>query len=197
MKFRNIRVKKAGGGYRTQRAMVLASGKLKFVKNTGRTSARKGSAHVAKKRRSHSKAVTHRRRSHSAVRHRRRGRGRGGRINLMHLAIAGAGLAYLTGASGPAFVKTNLAKVPGTKTFGPVMTGGIACLAIDRFVKPNKWLRLAGAVGVVAGAMKLGDQGANFKWLGDDDMMDIGDDDMGDDDMGDDDMGDDDVGDDE
>ena len=45
--------------------------------------------------------------------------------------------------------------------------------------------------------MKLGDQGANFKWLGDDDMMDIGDDDMGDDDMGDDDMGDDDVGDDE
>ena len=35
-RFKNIRVKMANGKSRTQRAMVLASGKLKFVKNIGR-----------------------------------------------------------------------------------------------------------------------------------------------------------------
>lgn len=33
--FKNIRVKKKGGGFRTQRVQVLKSGKYKFVKNTG------------------------------------------------------------------------------------------------------------------------------------------------------------------
>ena len=37
-KYRNIRVKMKGGKSRIQRAMVLASGKLKFVKNTSRRS---------------------------------------------------------------------------------------------------------------------------------------------------------------
>jgi len=36
VKFRNIRVKMANGKSRIQRAQVLASGKLKFVKNIGR-----------------------------------------------------------------------------------------------------------------------------------------------------------------
>jgi hypothetical protein len=35
-KYRNIRVKSKGGKVRIQRAMVLASGKLRFVKNTSR-----------------------------------------------------------------------------------------------------------------------------------------------------------------
>jgi len=35
-KFKNIRIKMANGKTRLQRAKVLASGKLKFVKNTGR-----------------------------------------------------------------------------------------------------------------------------------------------------------------
>jgi len=35
-KFKNIRIKMANGKSRIQRAKVLASGKLKFVKNTGR-----------------------------------------------------------------------------------------------------------------------------------------------------------------
>src|SRR5947209_5601818 len=39
-KFRNIRVKMKGGKSRIQRAQVLASGKLKFVKNTGRKATR-------------------------------------------------------------------------------------------------------------------------------------------------------------
>ena len=34
-KFKNIRIKKRGGGSRTQRVQVLASGKYKFVKNVG------------------------------------------------------------------------------------------------------------------------------------------------------------------
>ena len=33
VKYRNVRVKKRGGGFRIQRARVLASGKLRFVKN--------------------------------------------------------------------------------------------------------------------------------------------------------------------
>src|SRR3990167_8491990 len=36
--YRNIRVKMKGGKTRIQRALVLASGKLKFVKNTSRRS---------------------------------------------------------------------------------------------------------------------------------------------------------------
>ena len=38
VKYRNIRVKMKGGKSRIQRAMVLASGKFKFVKNTSRRS---------------------------------------------------------------------------------------------------------------------------------------------------------------
>jgi len=38
VKFKNIRIKKRGGGTRTQRVQVLASGKYKFVKNVGRSS---------------------------------------------------------------------------------------------------------------------------------------------------------------
>ena len=164
--------------------MVLASGKLKFVKNTGRASASKGT-HVAKKK---SKAITKhtKGRLHSKTTHRRRSSKGGGRINPLHIALAAAGVAYAVGGAGPAFIKTNVAKIPGAKTFGNEAALGIACLAIDRFAKPNKWLRLAGYVGIVAGAMKFGQQGSQFKWLGDmggdGDMMDMGDDDMGDDD---------------
>jgi hypothetical protein len=34
-KYKNIKIKKKGGGYRMQRVQVLASGKYKFVKNKG------------------------------------------------------------------------------------------------------------------------------------------------------------------
>jgi len=61
-RFRNIRVKMQNGKSRIQRAMVLRSGKLKFVKNVGRK------AHSGAKR-AH-KAVKHR------VTHRKRKNGR-------------------------------------------------------------------------------------------------------------------------
>jgi len=51
-KFRNIRVKMANGKSRIQRAQVLASGKLKFVKNKARTVHRhvkRGAKHVKRR----------------------------------------------------------------------------------------------------------------------------------------------------
>jgi hypothetical protein len=115
---------------------------------------------------------------------RRTRRARGGRgVNLLHVGIAAAGLAYLTGANGPAVVKNAAAKIPGTKTFGAAATLGVGCLAVDRFVKPNKWLKLLGTAGVVLAAAEIGKQGTGFKWVGDDydDVADIGDDDLSDD----------------
>jgi hypothetical protein len=108
---------------------------------------------------------------------------------MVPLAIASAGLAYLVSANGPDFVRNNLAKIPGTKTFGPIATAGLVCLAADRFVKRNKWLKLAGLAGLVVAAAQLGTQGGAFKWIGDDSSGDFdlsdegteGDDDMGDD----------------
>ena len=191
MTYRNIRVKKKGGGFRTQRAMVLASGRLRFVKNTGHTA--KARKPVARKRRSKSSAVVHRRRVHRAPARRRRRSGGGGGASLpvLPIAVSAATLAYLTGASGPKQVRDLANRIPGAKTFGPLAVLGGGCLVVDRFVKRNKWLRLAGVVGIAAAAMKVGEQGANFKWVGDDDigmLDDVGYDDMGD--VGDDEMGD-------
>jgi len=126
---------------------------------------------------------------------RRRSGGGGGMPKLWQVAAAAAGLAYVTGdQTGVKFIRDNAAKIPGAKTFGTAAALGGACLAVDRFIKPNKWLKLAGVAGVVLAAVKFGSQGTSFKWLGDDessgdyDISDIEDlDDVGDDDMGDDD----------
>lgn len=132
-------------------------------------------------------------RVHAKRRHRRGGKGGGGMPRLLPLALATAGLAYITNDSGPAFVRENINKLPGAKTFGPTTMAGLVALGVDRFVKPNKWLKLFGLAGVVLGAAQVGKQGTGFKWLGDggDDIGDIGDDDVGDDEMGDDYVGDD------
>lgn len=107
-------------------------------------------------------------------------------MNLLHLGIATAGLAFLTGAKSPVQqIPQMAAKIPGAKTFGTAAAVGVAALAVDRFVKPNKWLKLAGAAGIVLAAAKLGQDGTDFKFVGDDDDIaaDIGDDDdVGDDD---------------
>jgi len=59
-KFRNIRVKMANGRSRIQRAQVLASGKLKFVKNKARSAGRrtKRAASTAKRRVTRRKSST-------------------------------------------------------------------------------------------------------------------------------------------
>jgi len=69
-RFRNIRVKMANGRSRIQRAQVLASGKLKFVKNTGRTVHRHAKrAHKAVKHRIRRRR-TSRTRTRAPIRHR-------------------------------------------------------------------------------------------------------------------------------
>ncbi len=191
MKYREIRVKKAGGGYRTQRAMVLASGKLKFVKNVkngGASAPRKKATHVAKRK---SKSITKsKRRYHMAKvprRSRRRGGGGGG-VNLMHLGGAALGLAYVT--QNVESVKSMAAKIPGAKSVGAPAAIGIMALAVDRFAYKNKWLKLLGAAGIVLAAAQVGTKGKDFKWVGDGDdyTADVsGDDDdiAGDDDLAD------------
>jgi len=70
MVFRNIRIKMANGKTRIQKAKVLASGKLKFVKNTARSvkrHAKRGASHVKHriKRRKSSKSRAPVRRNNS------------------------------------------------------------------------------------------------------------------------------------
>jgi len=104
---------------------------------------------------------------HRGHRRRRRHHGGGG-MSLKHLAIAGAGLAFLTGASSPIkAIPDNVAKLPGAKTFGNPAVAGLALLGVDHFLYKNKWLRAAGVVGVVLGAVQVGTKGKDFQWVGD------------------------------
>jgi hypothetical protein len=122
---------------------------------------------------------------------RRRGKHGSGMPKLLPVIGTAAALGFLTGKSGPDMVKEQLAKVPGAKTFGTVAVAGAACLAIDRFVKPNRYLKIAGLIGVGYAALVAAQKGTDFQWTGD--VEDTGDIDLeGDDDMGDpdDDMGD-------
>ena len=59
-KYKNIRVKKPNGGYRTQRVQVLASGKYKFVKNKGRSTTKRKRTYTkpARRRRTTTKKRT-------------------------------------------------------------------------------------------------------------------------------------------
>lgn len=112
-------------------------------------------------------------RKHRVTR-RRRSSARGGAFSVAKLALAGAGLAALVHENSPLaskmpMVRDAIAKVPGAKTFGNTAVAGVACLAIDKWVKPNKWLRLAGYVGIASAAIKLGAENTGFKFVGDED----------------------------
>jgi len=88
-KYKNIRVKKPNGGYRTQRVQVLASGKYKFVKN-------KGTKRSTKARRRSVRAAPARRRRTYVARRKKRGGGRrkGIRIGATVGVIAGLWATY-------------------------------------------------------------------------------------------------------
>jgi hypothetical protein len=87
---------------------------------------------------------------------------------LLHLAAATAALGFVTSQGSPiAFIRDQGAKIPGAKTFGTPAAIGLASLAVDRFVKPNKWLKLLGYAGVVLAAVKIGTDGTGFKFIGD------------------------------
>lgn len=137
------------------------------------------------------------RKSHGGGKRKHRARHAPRGMSPLALGIGALALAYATGPKGPEFVRTNIAKVPGAATFGPLAVLGAASLAYDRFYKRNKYAKAIGIIGIIGAALKVGDQGSDFKWVGDgDDVADIGDDDVGDyDDVGDDDIAD--VGDDD
>lgn len=135
------------------------------------------------RRRHHRRHHTRRRRSRAVARssstrtvyvQRRRGSRRrhssGGGLGLKHLALAGAGLAFLAGPATPVKAITdNVAKIPGAKTFGNVAIAGMALGALDHFVlkRRNKWMRAAGAIGVALAAVQVGTKGKDFSWVGD------------------------------
>lgn len=98
--------------------------------------------------------------------------------------MGAAAISYLAGSKGPTSLKLLTSKIPGTATFGPAATIGLTCLAIDKWVRPNRYLRAAGYAGIVIAAAKIGAAGMDFKYVGDDGVadLDIGDDDDGDDD---------------
>jgi hypothetical protein len=80
-------------------------------------------------------------------------------------------------------VRNFAAKIPGSATFGPAATIGLTCLAVDKWIRPNRYLKAAGYAGIVIAAAQFGSKGTNFKWVGDDVAdIDIGDDNVGDDD---------------
>jgi len=69
-KFKNITIKKKGGGKRTQRVQVLSSGKYKFVKNKTKTkrktSTKKGQVRKTARRAYIKKKVKTRRKANKA-----------------------------------------------------------------------------------------------------------------------------------
>lgn len=171
--------------------MPARNAKGRFVKST--RARRSGGGAITKYRtRTVTKYKTRRVGGGGKRRTSRRGGKTAGRIKLLHIIGAGLALGYVSGAQGPKMLKDAVAKIPGQKTFGTEAALGATCLAIDHF-KPNKWLRLAGYIGVGLAAVKAGSQGTAFKWVGDagdeydmagdDDMADVEDvEDVGDDD---------------
>jgi len=126
---------------------------------------------------------THRRKHavHHKAKHRRRHHGgSGGGVTVGKLAGAALVLANVAGTNnGPLGDKVyNLVqKIPGTKTFGGAATAGLVLGGVGKFTgfggRFRPWLRAAGWVGVIAAFLKLGEQGTAFKWVGDDDVMDV------------------------
>ncbi len=97
---------------------------------------------------------------------RRRGGGGGGvgAMGLIPVVGLAAALGYGTSVKD---VVDALKKVPGVKTFGaPLVVGGVA-YAINEFIYPNKWLRLAAAIGLTIGAFQLGAAKFDISWVGD------------------------------
>lgn len=106
---------------------------------------------------------------------RRRGRGGGsGGVTAAKLAIAGIGLGALVGSQNmaPKSITDQVDKLPGVKTFGRVAVVGLGLGAIGKYTRLggrfSPWLRAAGAVGLVAAAIKLGTDNTGFKFIGDD-----------------------------
>jgi len=156
--------------------------KGQFKKGGGRV----GSATRSRPRKSRA-LVRHR--THTVTRYRtrspaRRGRrrstrgGGSGGVTAAKIAITAGVLGAVVGSQNMSIapVKTFVEKIPGAKTFGNVAVAGLALGAIGHFThfggRFRPWLRAAGAVGIVAAAIKLGTDNSGFKFVGDDDDLD-------------------------
>lgn len=128
-------------------------------------------------------AVPVRRRASSPVRHhvahhvpQRKGKRRHHHSGVTLGKVAGTAivLANVAGSnSGPlgATVYDWVQKIPGAKTFGGTAVAGAALGLLSKTRlgrgKAGPWLKAAGLVGVIAAAIKVGEAGTSFKWLGD------------------------------
>lgn len=163
--------------------------KGQFKKGGGRVGGSSPSRSHSKSRRATAIVVvpsqrrpTHKRKHavHHKVKHRRRHGGGSGGVSIGKLGAAALVLSNVAGtATGPFGDKVyNLVqKIPGAKTFGGAAMGGIAIGAVGKFTglggRFRPWMRAAGVVGIIAALLKLGEQGTAFKWIGDDDVMDV------------------------
>lgn len=130
---------------------------------------KRGGGH--RRRRSQSTAIVHvprtvtRYRTRTiARRSRRRSSGFGGGIKLTHAVGVGALIGY---ASGQTQYLNVLDKIPGTKTIGRPAMLGLAALAVNRYLYRNRWLKLIGVGGLLAGAFEWGKAGLKLEWMGD------------------------------
>lgn len=161
----------------TKEIMPARNARGRFVRSASRSTASRA---IAVRRRAAPLART-RTRTVVVRRAARRARAAIGGIRPIHLAVGAAAISYLAGSKGPTSLKLLTSKIPGTATFGPAATIGLTCLAIDKWVRPNRYLRAAGYAGIVIAAAKIGAAGMDFKYVGDSNDgvadIDIGDED--------------------
>jgi hypothetical protein len=160
--------------------------KGQFKKGGGRVGGSTRKSSSRKRRSHHSTAMVHAPRTHTVYKtrtrhvkvHSKRRRAVESSAKLGTLALVGAGAAYLMSDKSGEMTKSvreAAAKIPGAATFGPVAALGLGAFAVNRFVlkRKNKYLSALATIGVVAAAMKIGEQGTDFKFVGD--VGDVGD----------------------
>lgn len=124
-------------------------------------------------------------RSRRPARRRRRARSSSGVGGVMPYVVAAGAAGYLFGHkddNSTAMLREYAMKIPGAKTFGPAAAAGVALLAVNKFVKPNRYLKLAGYAMLAHAAYEVGANKFNVKWVGDDDYIadyELGDEDDG------------------
>lgn len=145
------RVGKGGGGGGTTTVVVAAAARPPVKRAT--------------------RKVTHHKKTRK---HHKRHSGSSAGVTIPKIGAAALLLASAAGTNnGPlgATVYDLVQKVPGAKTFGGAATAGLLLGGLHHFTKfgggLRPYMRAAGIVGVVAAALKLGEAGMQFKWLGD------------------------------
>lgn len=131
------------------------------------------------RRRQKSLARHHHKKPHKRRHHRGGGHGGVTTAKLVGTAIVLANVAGTNSGPLGAKVYDLVQKIPGAKTFGGAATAGLVLGATYKYTKIGGRFRplmaCAGIIGLVAAALKIGEQGTSFKWLGGDsgDYLDV------------------------